>query len=113
MTMSFYEWTKRWEPSEYALFRHRSRGIQFAGPDINRRLDQCMATNAIDLDDPIMPPFKATLVRENIISAARAEEIFAPMPANGGGGNGGGGGIPEAPVDGILYGRRDATWAEI
>ena len=34
--------------------------------------------------------------------------------SGGGGGNGsGGGGIPEAPIDGNLYGRRDADWDEI
>ena len=27
--------------------------------------------------------------------------------------HGGGGGIPEAPEDGVLYGRQDATWAAV
>ena len=35
------------------------------------------------------------------------------VDAHAGGGGNGGGGIPEAPLDSKLYGRRDAAWAEI
>ena len=31
----------------------------------------------------------------------------------GGSGSGGGGGIEEAPVNGLIYGRQDAAWAEV
>src|SRR5213078_4961055 len=77
MAMQFSTWLARWQPNEYTLFRHRLRGVQFVGPDVMRRWDSALATNSIDLGDPIIPEFKATLVREGIVSPARAEEIFA------------------------------------
>lgn len=39
-----------------------------------------------------------------------AGQFVAAIQAVSGGGGGGGGGIPEAPLDGVLYGRQDSFW---
>lgn len=109
MSMLFTDWVDRWRPNEYTLFRHRMRGIQFIGPDVMRRWDKITAFNSVDLNDPIISDFKATLVKEGILTQARAEEVFAPE--NGGASpDGGGKTVPEAPIDGNLYARHNADW---
>jgi len=46
-------------------------------------------------------------------AATRAFVITTAGTPGNGGGNGGGGGIPEAPFDDQLYGRRNQTWVPI
>lgn len=75
----FTEWTQRWSPAEYALFRNRMRGVTFIGGDLTRKWDGVMALNMIDLDDPIMPSFKAALVSEGILLSAQADVIFSTV----------------------------------
>jgi hypothetical protein len=88
--IAFTAWMARFTDAEYSLLRHRMRGIQFIGPNIQRRWDLATAVNMIDLDDPIMPQFKDALVSQNVISSARADVIFAPpgpdeLPPSGSG----------------------------
>src|SRR5204863_9993032 len=112
MAMQFSTWLARWQPNEYTLFRHRLRGVQFVGPDVMRRWDTALATNSIDLEDPIIPAFRDTLVREGIVSSARADVIFAAETGGEPPSGGGVGGLEEAPTDGLLYGRQNAAWAQ-
>lgn len=108
MSMHFTDWVDRWQPNEYTLFRHRMRGIQFIGPDVMRRWDKITALNSVDLSDPIVPSFKETLVKEGILTPARADAVFAPE--SGGEPPVDGKTVPEAPIDGNLYGRQNAEW---
>lgn len=110
MSMLFTDWLDRWQQNEYALFRHRMRGVQFVGPDILRRWDKSIATNSIDLGDPIIPEFKAALVREGILMPHRAEIVFG---AESGEAPSDGGGIEEAPQDNSVYGRQNANWVAV
>jgi hypothetical protein len=91
--LSFADWIGRFTDAEYALLRHRMRGVQFMGPNIMRRWDVATAVNWIDIDDPIVPLFKQSLITEGILTSARAEVIFdlagtSPDPPSGGGGGG-------------------------
>lgn len=109
MAMHFTDWVDRWQPNEYTLFRHRMRGIQFIGPDVMRRWDKITALNSVDLNDPIIPTFKETLIQEGILTPARAEVVFAPE--SGGEAPADGQTVSEAPIDGNLYARQNAGWA--
>jgi hypothetical protein len=91
--VSFVDWITRFTDAEYALLRHRMRGVQFMGPNIMRRWDVATAVNYVDLDDPIVPQFKQQLVAEGILQQARADVIFdstgsSPTPPDSGGGGG-------------------------
>lgn len=86
--LKFTDWSQRWTNEEYSLFRHRMRAVQWMGPNIQRRLDQAVAFNWIDLDDPIMPLFKQALIDEHVLSPVRADIIFSmdgvvPAPPTG------------------------------
>lgn len=86
--LKFTDWSQRWTNEEYSLFRHRMRAVQWMGPNVQRRLDQAIAFNWIDLDDPIMPLFKQSLIDEHVLSPARADVIFSmdgvvPAPPTG------------------------------
>jgi hypothetical protein len=88
--IAFTAWIGRFTDPEFSLLRHRMRGIQFIGPNIQRRWDAATATNTLDLDDPIIPQFRDALVSQNVISSARADVIFAPpgpdeLPPSGSG----------------------------
>ena len=72
----FTEWVSRFSNEEYSLLRHRMRGIQFAGPNIMRRWDMATALNWVDLEEQMLPQFKALLIKEGIVSAARAEDYL-------------------------------------
>jgi len=73
----FDAWITRFTNEEYSLLRHRMRGVQFAGPNIQRRWDMATSTNEVDLDDPVIPQFKSLLIKEGIISPPRCEVIFS------------------------------------
>ena len=75
--LTFDTWITRFTSEEYSLLRHRMRGVQFMGPGISKRWDIATATNEVDLGDPIMPQFAEQLVRQSIISSARAPIIFS------------------------------------
>jgi hypothetical protein len=76
--IDFVSWAQRWTNEEYSLFRTRMRGVQFLGPDVQRKWDVAIALDYIDLDDPIMEPFKEQLVVQNILSQDRVDVIFSP-----------------------------------
>lgn len=97
--LSFVTWMERFTNEEFSLMRHRMRAVQWMGPNIQRRFDEAMALNWIDLDDPVMPQFKQQLVAQNVLSADRAELIFdptgaSPTPPSEGGGSVGPAGPP-------------------
>jgi hypothetical protein len=100
--IAFTAWMARFTDAEFSLLRHRMRGIQFIGPNIQRRWDVATATNTLDLDDPIIPQFRDALVSQNVISSARADVIFGPpgpddLPPSGSGGGAQGPAGPAGP----------------
>ena len=99
--IAFTSWIDRFTNEEYSLLRHKMRAIQWPGPNIQRRWDEATALNMVDLDEEMLAPFKQALIDSNVISAARADEIFAPPgpddappPTGTGGGTQG----PQGPI---------------
>jgi hypothetical protein len=107
--LSFSDWIARFTDAEYALLRHRMRGVQFMGPNIMRRWDVATAVNYVDLDDPIVPQFKQQLVDQGILLQSRADVIFdatgsSTAPPTD---------LTDAPSDGIFYARQNGAWAQV
>jgi hypothetical protein len=75
--LSFVTWVSRFVNEEYSLIFHKKNAVQWPGPDVQRKWDIAIATNSIDLDDPIMDQFKQVLIKDNVLTSARADVIFS------------------------------------
>lgn len=69
----------RWTDAEYNLFKDRMVGIRFMGQGMNMKWDKAMINGWLDTADPTLPAFpafKAELVKQGILSSARADAVF-------------------------------------
>jgi hypothetical protein len=80
------------------------------------QLNLIIGLTNIDTAEPATPKYGDRWIRPDNMT----EQVWVPNAdgssgvwINPAGGGGGGGGIPDAPVDGILYGRKDLDWIPV